>query len=81
MSTPRVINLKPDVDQDVVEALEAALRAAKTGELTGVAIVGERRDGSVSTYTSCHRGFQTIGALELLKSKVLDSLPVMPNDD
>jgi hypothetical protein len=63
----------PEPPPACVEVLEAWLEKARSGQIVGVLLVGQCRDGSVDTEVDGRLdGCQLIGALELAKADIVE---------
>ena len=62
-------------DEDLIAVLEEALCRAKTGEVTGIALVSSYAGGEV-TYEALGRFYRAtmVGGLEMLKLSVMDAV-------
>lgn len=59
---------------EVVKELERLLEMARSGELTGVAVVLHWRDECTSDQQAGMLSRSMLGGLEILKSRIVDSL-------
>lgn len=70
-----IVTKKAEVHEDVVKMLENALELARKGELTGIAIAGEYRDGcSYSCSSKSLNKLVLIASMEIIKFRMINSL-------
>lgn len=71
----KIVELKWPSNEDLVSMLEDWLEDAKAGSLRGAVIVGIYQDNTVeSDFSGMANGLQTVGALEVAKQDLLESL-------
>ena len=68
------VEFKPVVKDDVIKLAEQVLEAAKSGRFHALSVVAITNDGFTFTKGTGGNATQTIGALEILKLDIINSI-------
>lgn len=73
--------IKQEAEADVIEELEKALELAKAGKLRTIVLVGAFRGGDHYISYSTDNIYDTVGAIENMKFRLLASSSILPMED
>jgi hypothetical protein len=70
-----VRTVKTEIDESVIEVLDALMNDAKEGKIVAIAAAVIRPDGCMNcTYSQTDNAAYLLGAIQLLSSRILKSL-------